>query len=121
MAEYFIIAVAYSEDEQHIDWLLIGREVDSMLSLLSVAHRQFVVDLIDSGSASFRTVTLDKSKNAFRPGSYVQTYDKIYLTTVRDALEENNLENLPVFVMPNNGISDALAEMLERDLPGSFV
>jgi hypothetical protein len=109
MAEYLIVGVAYSSEEKHIDWVFVSREVDKKLSFFSVVGNQLVVDLIKSKSATFKTATIDLAKLKYYIGADVQIYDGEFLTTSPDASEANNLENLPVFSMPNEDIEKSLA------------
>jgi hypothetical protein len=112
MAEFLIFGVAYSEKETHIDWLLITREVENTLNGSSIVGKKFVVDLIKTKSATFRTVTLDSKKMRFVRGAEVHVYDDDFLTTSPDHSEANNLESLPRFVMPDDEIDRSLREAL---------
>lgn len=107
MTEYLIFGVSYSKEEQHIEWVLLGRSSKGKMASYFIASRQFVADLIKNECASFRTATL-QGKNYLK-GAKVVIYDDEFLTTVPDATEKNNLERLPVFLMPEDEIDAALA------------
>ena len=106
MTEHLIFGVSYSKHHEHIEWLMVGRDADRKLAGLFLATRSFVVDLIKTDSASFRTAVMKEKK--YHKGAEVVIYDDEYLTTVPDASEANNLENLPSFSMPEDEIDAAL-------------
>lgn len=116
MANYLVLAVAYSKEERHIEWLLVSREVDRKLGFLSVVGNEFVVDLIKSESATFRTATIDAEQHKYFPGAHLHIYDDVFLTTDPDSSESNNLENLPEFSMPDDEIDQAVM----KSIPGLF-
>ncbi|MCF5198944.1 hypothetical protein [Pseudomonas syringae] len=99
--------MAYSKEERHIEWLAIFRLVESNLSFFSFVGRPFVVDLINSGAATFRSATINSRDKSFAIGATVHVYDGEFLTTSPDKSESNNLENLPEFVMPDDDIDEA--------------
>ncbi|MEX5592491.1 hypothetical protein [Pseudomonas orientalis] len=108
MTEYLIFGVAYSKEERHIEWLAISRQVESNLSFFSLVGRSFVVDLINSGSATFRSATINPKKKSFAIGATVHVYDGEFLTTSPDKSESNNLENLPELIIPDDDIDEAV-------------
>ena len=108
MAEFLILGVAYNKGEQHIDWVIVSRAVDRKLKGLSLVSRHFIVDLIKTESATFKTATIHAEINKYEEGPPVQIYDDEYLTTRADDTEENNLESLPSFVMPEDDIEAAI-------------
>ncbi|WP_095183970.1 DUF3892 domain-containing protein [Pseudomonas sp. Irchel 3H9] len=112
MAEYFILGVSYSEDGAHIDWVQIGRLEEpepkqKRVKFIGPVSRQFVVDLIESESATFKTLPLIEKTGKLRPGANVRIYENDFITTEPDHKEENNLENLPRFSMPDAEIEAA--------------
>lgn len=112
MTKYLIFAVSYSEDDEHIDWLLISRQEGRRLMGTFIASRAFVVDLIKTESASFETAVIRGF--TFYPGAEVNIYDEEFLTTSADASEENNLQRLPVFSVPEEEILLSIKKALEE-------
>ncbi|GFM90774.1 DUF3892 domain-containing protein [Pseudomonas cichorii] len=108
MAEFLIFGVAYNKDDQHIDWVVVSRAVDRKLRGLSLVSRQFIVELIKTESATFKTATIHREINIYEEGAKVHIYDDEYLTTAADDTEKNNLESLPSFVMPDDDIEAAI-------------
>ncbi|RMO93471.1 hypothetical protein ALQ32_200113 [Pseudomonas syringae pv. tagetis] len=106
MIEYLIFGTGYSKQPEHIDWVLVGREIDKKLTKAFVVEREFVVDLIKTESASFRTATTQGNK--YFKGAKVVIYSDKFLTTSPDASENNNLEELPTFSMPDDDIDKAI-------------
>ncbi|AYL14651.1 hypothetical protein D9N00_08775 [Pseudomonas syringae pv. actinidiae] len=106
MIDYLIFGTGYSKQPEHIDWVLVGREIDNKLTKAFVVAREFVVDLIETESASFRTATVQGKK--YSKGAKVVIYDGEFLTTSPDASENNNLEELPTFSMPDDDIDKAV-------------
>lgn len=114
MIEYYIFSVCYSKQSEHIDWVVLGRPVDGKMEQCALVSRSFVVDLIATESASFRTATFKGKGKGFAKGAEVIVYDDEFITTVADAKEENNLENLPTFSMPEEEIDKHLKDSFEN-------
>ncbi|MDO7903397.1 DUF3892 domain-containing protein [Pseudomonas sp. K1(2024)] len=114
MIEYYIFSVCYSKKSEHIDWVLLGRPVDGKMDKCDLVSRSFVVDLIATESASFWTATFKGKGKGFAKGAEVIVYDDEFITTVADAKEENNLENLPTFSMPEEEMDKHLKDSLEK-------
>jgi hypothetical protein len=112
MSEYLIFGVSYSEDEKHIEWVLLSRVENGTVTGSSVVGHSFVVDLIKTESASFRTATMDKDALKFHRGALVHVYDDEFLATDRNATEKDNLSNLPRFNMPSKEIEESVEKML---------
>ncbi|MCU7283268.1 DUF3892 domain-containing protein [Pseudomonas peradeniyensis] len=112
MAEYLIFAVSYSEKDEHIEWLLIARQEGKGLKATSIVSRAFIVDLIKNNVATFKTAVI-RDKIFYR-GADVVVYDEDFLTTTADATEENNLQRLPSFVVPQKEIDDSIKMALEE-------
>lgn len=113
MTEYLIFGTSYSKQpEEHIEWVVLARAENNKLAGAFLVSRHFVVDLIKTGSASFKTATIQNQK--FLRGADVVIYDDEYLTTSPDASEQNNLENLPSFSMPDDEIETQLVPALEK-------
>lgn len=100
MSEYLVIAVAYAEEDEHIDWLLITRRIDGKLNRVWVADRNWVADLITTKSASFKTAVKNPTTKKFEPGADIHVYEDAFLSTDPNALERDNLANLPRFTSP---------------------
>lgn len=111
MSQYLILGVSYSKEENHIDWVVITREIDGKLFGFFVVSREFAVDLIKTETASFRTVTMDLEKRKYYKGAEVHVYGDEFLITAPDSKEENNLENLPAFEMPGAQIEEELKKV----------
>lgn len=100
MSEYLVIAVAYEENQEHIDWLLVTRRIDGKINRIWVADRDWVADLITTKSASFKTALKNPNTKKFEPGADIHVYEDVYLSTDRNASERDNLSNLPRFAIP---------------------
>lgn len=112
MSEYVILGVSYSEEEKHIEWVLLSRIVNNKLTIGSVVDHSFVVDLIKTEAASFRTATIDKDTRRFHLGAEVHVYDDEFLATNRNDTDKDNLSNLPRFIMPTKEIEESVKKML---------
>jgi hypothetical protein len=110
MAEYVIIGVSYSDKEEHIEWVRVAREIANKRLLdASVVHRSFIVDLLKTNSASFKTaiVTTNNANKtySYRTGADVHVISNQFLATDSNATKSDNLSNLPRFSMPNEEIT----------------
>lgn len=112
MVEYLIFGVSYSEDEKHIEWVFLSRIENGTVTGGSVVDHSFVVDLIKTESASFRTATIDKEEKKYHRGAKVHVYDDEFLATDRNATDKDNLSNLPRFIMQTKEIEGSVEKML---------
>lgn len=112
MPEYLIFGVSYSEDKKHIAWVLLSRFENNKFTPTSVVEHSFVVDLIKTGAASFKTATIDKKNKKYNLGADVQVYDDEFLKTDRNDTDEDNLSNLPRFTVPSKEIEDSVEQAL---------
>lgn len=120
MTEYLILAACYSEKERHIDWLLVVRHDKQNATFWGdwLAPREFVYDLIATGSASFSTLVYHPDSKRFEKGASVHMVGNGFLTTDPDFSEANNLGNLPEFAMPAGEIDAELKKITEKLFPG---
>lgn len=101
MAEYFILAVGYSEEEEHIEWALVARfETNHDCVMTAVVERDFLVDLLRTESATFRTATVNPATGKFRKGADVHVIGDEFLSTDANDVTHDNLGKLPRFKMP---------------------
>ena len=100
MTEYWIIAAAYSEEEQHISWVMLTRSVDDKVKDAWLADREYVADLINTGSATFKTATRNRQTKQFEARANVHVYDETFLSTDGNDTELDNLNSLPRFTAP---------------------
>ena len=100
MTEYWIIAVAYSEEEQHISWVMLTRAVNGKPEKAWLVDRDYVADLINTGSATFKTATLNRHTKKFEARANVHVYDETFLSTDGNDTELDNLNSLPRFTAP---------------------
>lgn len=115
MAEYFIIAVAYEAEENHIEWAFVVRNPKENSNPGGwLVQRGFVHDLIALKAASFKTALFNKETRSFDiTGSDVHIYGDDFIKTDPDYAENNNLENLPRFIMPDAEIDKTLDSLLK--------
>lgn len=99
MADFFISRVAYSENGEHIEWLMVREDLGKQAGGESLVQRKFVADLIRLDLVDFVTLPRD-SKGVITRGAKVHLYDGKFLTTAANKTERDNLENLPTFDYP---------------------
>ncbi|MGQ7858244.1 hypothetical protein ACUN0G_02830 [Pseudomonas sp. 32A] len=99
MADFLIEKVAYSEDGEHIEWVLVREDKGDKAGPRIPVPRLFIADLIRLGKAEFQTVVKAANGKLDR-GSEVRLYDGKFLTTSPNKTDRDNLENLPTFEFP---------------------
>lgn len=100
MTEYWIIAAAYSEEEQHISWVMLTRPADGKVKDAWLVEREYVADLINTGSATFKTAIRNRHTKKFEDRANVHVYNETFLSTDRNDTELDNLNSLPRFTAP---------------------
>lgn len=97
MADFCITKVKYSDDGEHIEWVVVRQELVSKIGDERVVARAFVADLIRLGKASFMTRTWDAYNQHWATGADVHVVDDQFLSTDRNSRKRDNLGNLPQF------------------------
>lgn len=96
MTDFCILAVRYSTDRKHINYVQVGEEQPGVIGPRRTVERAFVADLIRLGKASFQT-RIKKSDGKLYQGAHVHLIDNTFLTTDRNSTERDNLGSLPEF------------------------
>ncbi|MCB2255982.1 DUF3892 domain-containing protein [Pseudomonas chlororaphis] len=100
MADFCITKVKYSEDGEHIQWVIVREEIPAQRKIGSErkVERAFVADLIRLGKASFQTRVWNSSDSTWDTGANIHLIDNEFLSTDRNSRKRDNLGNLPTFV-----------------------
>ncbi|WP_367144470.1 DUF3892 domain-containing protein [Pantoea stewartii] len=94
MVDFYIYAVRMDQAGQHIESVQVIKNGKS-LNDVTVNSRQFVAELIGSGLASFKTITLVNNKWVY--GADVHVINNIFITTDPNKTKIDNLSHLPRF------------------------
>lgn len=97
MADFCITKVKYSDDGEHIEWVVVREELDSKIGEERMVSRAFIADLIRLGKASFMTRNWDAANKFWATGADVHVVDGQFLSTDRNSRKRDNLGNLPRF------------------------
>lgn len=95
MADFYIYQIRKDSHGRHIDYVKTiqsGKKAGDA----TITSRQFVAELINSGKATFKTITKN-SGGEWVYGAVVHVIDNIYLTTEPNSTTRDNLGNLPTF------------------------
>lgn len=97
MADFFITAVQYNEDKNHIESVEVREDLGwGSVGEVRLVPRAFIVDLIRLDKASFRTATHEYN-GKWTSGDNVVTYGQDFLTTEGNSTRRDNLDELPEF------------------------
>jgi hypothetical protein len=97
-ADYYIEQVRYTKDHSRIIWVSIRRDSDKKLSRAYNMVRRKIVSLLRAGNVF---MTIHRSpEGKYRKGSIVQMVQIKgigYLRTDQDAIEKDQLQNIPEY------------------------
>ncbi|EGJ9766550.1 DUF3892 domain-containing protein [Escherichia coli] len=96
MADFYITAVKYDENHEHIVKVKTRQRVDGKVKAPSINSRQFIVELINTGKVSFWT-GLQDSEGRWGKGADVTVTSTGFLTTSPNNTTRDNLGELPEF------------------------
>lgn len=97
MTDFCITKVKYSDNKEHIQWVIVREELVSTIGEERVVPRAFVADLIRKGKATFQTRVWDTSNKHWASGAMVHVIDDEFLSTDRNSRKRDNLGSLPTF------------------------
>ena len=80
MTDFYISAVNYDKETQHIAMLKVHEDKGSTVGPARKVPREFVADLIRLNKASFMTITKNKDSK-WEEGAHVHVMDDTYLST----------------------------------------
>lgn len=101
MTEYFILAVGYAAEAERIDWAFVARASEQGEFVMNaLVDRDFVVDLIRTESATFRTAPVNRTTGRFTKGASVHVLADEFLSTDANDIKRDNLGELPRFDVP---------------------
>ncbi|SCW52305.1 MULTISPECIES: DUF3892 domain-containing protein [unclassified Pseudomonas] len=96
MADFCITKVKYSDDGEHIEWVVVREELEGKIGSERVVERAFVADLIRRNMASFQTRIFNSTKKQWIKGADIHVVEDEFLSTVRNSTKRDNLGNLPL-------------------------
>ncbi|HZF62740.1 MAG TPA: DUF3892 domain-containing protein [Desulfovibrio sp.] len=96
MADFCITAVRYNDEGTHLSYVKVREDRKGNPGAARVVSRAFIADLIRLGKATFIT-RVEKKDGSWMEGAAVHIIDGKYLTTDKNSIERDNLENLPEF------------------------
>ncbi|HHJ1363551.1 DUF3892 domain-containing protein [Pseudomonas aeruginosa] len=97
MTDFCISAVRYDPANQHIATLKVHEDKGTKVGPARIVPREFIVDLIRLGKATFQTIRFNKEKDVWEDGALVHVFDGDYLSTDRNDIAKDNLSKLPTF------------------------
>ena len=95
-ADYLISEVGYNAAETHIEEALVHSDTGDSVAPGTVQRRSTVVEWLEAGY-TFETI-FKNTDGSWREGAKVEIIkvgDEKFIRTDRDAIAEDNLENLP--------------------------
>lgn len=96
MADFGVVAVRYSPDRSHIEYVRLARDLPGKFGPFRIVARGFVADLINMNKATFKT-WVKNSQGNYSPGADIHVIDEEFLSTDRNSRKRDNLGNLPEF------------------------
>lgn len=97
MADFCITKVKYSDNQEHIEWVVAREELVGKIGDERVVARAFVADLIRKGKATFQTRVWDQTNKHWAQGAMVHVIEEVFLSTDRNSRKRDNLGSLPTF------------------------
>lgn len=97
MTDFCVTKVKYSDDGEHIEWVVVREELVGKIGDERVVARAFVADLIRKAKATFQTRVFNPTQKAWENGAVIHVIDDQFLSTDRNSRKRDNLGNLPTF------------------------